>query len=144
MTVTVSLLCSFLSSVTVRVNSYTPTSRPVTVATALSAFSIFTPSGPLVEEQTDRDTKRECEAEFCCRRNSFYFVHWCLTVFCCSLVRLRLTWVVSSCRWLSSGHRCSCCRPAWSDQPAASALSPVLHLLLAAYCFLEGEELKGN
>lgn len=54
MTVTVSLLCSFLSSVTVKVNSYVPTSRPVTVATALSAFSIFTPSGPLKEGERDR------------------------------------------------------------------------------------------
>lgn len=54
-TVTVSLLCSFLSSVTVKVNSYVPTSRPVTVATALSAFSIFTPSGPLQQEEVDRN-----------------------------------------------------------------------------------------
>lgn len=54
MTVTTSLLCSFLSSVTVRVNSYVPTSRPVTVATAPSAFSIFTSAGPLTEGQMDR------------------------------------------------------------------------------------------
>lgn len=59
MTVTVSLLCSFLSSVTVKVNSYVPTSRPVAVATAPSAFSIFTPSGPLVEERTERERERE-------------------------------------------------------------------------------------
>ena len=57
MTDTVSLLCRSRSSVTVRVNPYVPTWRPVTVATAPSAFSIFTPSGPLRERRMGRKSK---------------------------------------------------------------------------------------
>lgn len=161
MTVTVSLLSSFLSSVTVRENMYVPTSRPVTVATAVSAFSIFTPSGPLMEGQKQR---RVWKRIYCRRTDKPWLVCFCtfliklylqwsfLTDYVsviastrepaanANCLRVRLTWLVSSGRWLSSGRLCSYCHPAWFDRLAASALSPVLHLLLVACCFLEDGE----